>query len=259
MSGGSSQPTHPDGSLDSFILKDNKKPDPVPVAVSQEIRDRGSIFVARIYRVTNLRDAKQHVNHVKHFVHRRKKATHDISAWRLMALKPGKSGLGGSDEFELIQGSKDDGESWAGGKILKVMQNNAVIDAVVIVSRWYGGTLLGPARFSHIETCATEVCREFKRNEELQDCISTLDSLDALLAESRQKLATLSGPEPSQQPEAGPAEICVPSSQGATSNKTNSYEQLDLAKAKRLIQTRERSLKSVRALLAKRMLPTEDG
>jgi len=30
----------------------------------------------------------------------------------------------------------DDGESWAGGKVLKVMQSMAVIDAVVIVSRW---------------------------------------------------------------------------------------------------------------------------
>jgi hypothetical protein len=53
-----------------------------------------------------------------------------------MVLKTGKTGLDGPDDFELIQGSKDDGESWAGGKILKVMQNMAVIDAVVIVSRW---------------------------------------------------------------------------------------------------------------------------
>jgi hypothetical protein len=54
-----------------------------------------------------------------------------------MVLKQGQTGLKGPEDFQLIQGSKDDGENWAGGKVLKVMQNLAIIDAVVIVSRWY--------------------------------------------------------------------------------------------------------------------------
>lgn len=53
-----------------------------------------------------------------------------------MVLKSGKTGLEGPNDFELVQGSKDDGESWAGGKILKVMQGMAIIDAIVVVSRW---------------------------------------------------------------------------------------------------------------------------
>ena len=124
----------PDGSLDAFIS--SKKPQPEPLATSQEIRDRGSIFVANIYRASTPEDAKARVNHLKHFVHRTKKATHEIAAWRCMVLKPGKSGLEGEDDFELVQRSMDDGESWAGGKVLKVMQSMAVIDAVVVVSRW---------------------------------------------------------------------------------------------------------------------------
>ena len=54
-----------------------------------------------------------------------------------MVLKKGQTGLKGPEDFELLQGSKDDGENWAGGKVLKVMQNLAIIDAVVIVSRWF--------------------------------------------------------------------------------------------------------------------------
>jgi len=124
-----------DGSLDAFIS--STRPQPEPVATSQEIRDRGSIFVANIYRATTPEEASARVKHLKFTVHRAKKATHEISAWRCMVLKSGKTGLEGPDDFELVQGNKDDGESWAGGKILKVMQNLAVLDAVVIVSRWF--------------------------------------------------------------------------------------------------------------------------
>ena len=123
-----------DGTLDVFIS--NKVTQPEPIAVSQEIRDRGSTFVAHIYRATTLDEAKARICHMKHYVHRQRKASHEIAAWRLMILKTGKTGLEGPSDFELIQGSKDDGESWAGGKVLKVMQNMAVIDAVVVVSRW---------------------------------------------------------------------------------------------------------------------------
>ena len=48
-----------------------------------------------------------------------------------MVLKPGKSGLGGPDDFEVVSGSDDDGEKYAGGRVLKVIQAESVIDAVV--------------------------------------------------------------------------------------------------------------------------------
>jgi putative IMPACT (imprinted ancient) family translation regulator len=126
--------TGPDGTLDAFIT--SKATYPEPIAVFQEIRDRGSKFVGHIYRATTLDEVKARISHLKHYVHRQKKATHEIAAWRLMVLKAGRIGLEGPGDFELVQGSKDDGESWAGGKVLKVMQSMAVIDAVVVVSRW---------------------------------------------------------------------------------------------------------------------------
>jgi len=124
-----------DGSLDAFLT--SKRPEPEPVATSQEIRDRGSIFVANIFQAKTPEAARARASHVKHVLHRKRKATHEIFAWRCMVLKSGRSGLDGDDDFDLVQGSKDDGESWAGGKVLKIMQNLAVIDAVVVVTRWY--------------------------------------------------------------------------------------------------------------------------
>jgi putative IMPACT (imprinted ancient) family translation regulator len=120
--------------LDSFIQ--HSRPPPVPLATSQEIRDRGSLFVATIYRAATPSGAQAVVQHVKHIVHQAKPASHEISAWRCMVLKHGRTGLTGPEDFEVKEGSADDGEQWAGGKVLKVLRTEGVMDAVVIVSRW---------------------------------------------------------------------------------------------------------------------------
>jgi len=134
MGSNSNTPEVPTTNLDAFII--SSRPQRKPVATSQEIRDRGSTFVSYIYSASTPDDAKDCINYVKTVVHGTKKASHEIAAWRCMVLKSEKTGLGGPDDFELKTGSMDDGEKWAGEKVLKVMQNQAVIDAVVIVSRW---------------------------------------------------------------------------------------------------------------------------
>jgi putative IMPACT (imprinted ancient) family translation regulator len=37
-----------------------------------------------------------------------------------------------------------------------------VEDVVVVVSRWFGGVLLGPARFTHINNAARELLEQCK-------------------------------------------------------------------------------------------------
>ena len=44
--------------------------------------------------------------------------------------------MGGPDDIEVVSGAEDDGEKYAGGRVLRVMQAEGVIDAVVVVSRW---------------------------------------------------------------------------------------------------------------------------
>lgn len=120
--------------LDSFIQLSRPRPD--PVATSQEIRDRGSTFVATLYLASTPAEARSRINHVKHVLHRSHPASHEIAAWRCMVLKHGRTGLGGPDDFELSVGRIDDGEQWAGDKVLNVMQAHGIIDAVVVLSRW---------------------------------------------------------------------------------------------------------------------------
>ena len=101
--------------------------------------------------------------------------------------------------------------------------------------------MLGPARFTHIETCASEVCREFKRSEELRECVTTLQTLDDLLITLRAQLASLTTQS-----------VSTSSSTPERNSKKRDYKGMDVAKAKRLIQARENSLKSVKALIAKK-------
>ncbi|KAJ3575057.1 hypothetical protein NP233_g1358 [Leucocoprinus birnbaumii] len=256
--------------LDSFITNSKPLDTPTPIATSAEIRDRGSTFIANIFIATSAEEALSHTKYVKHVLHANRKATHEIAAWRCMGVKPGCSGLGGPEEFHVVSGSTDDGERWAGDRTLKVMQNLAVIDAVVVVSRWYGGTMLGPSRFNHIETCSAEVCRAFKRSEELRESITTLRTLDVLLEGLREELKAL---QQQQQANSKPSTAIVgdsesqlrssPHGKGFTPEKGNSrqdsgsaqlqaekkkpdYSSVDLAKARRLIKARESAIKWVK-------------
>ena len=48
----------------------------------------------------------------------------------------------------------DDGEDAAGSRLLHLLQILNVKDTIVVVTRWYGGVKLGPARFTHINNAA---------------------------------------------------------------------------------------------------------
>ncbi|KAJ3557456.1 hypothetical protein NM688_g1464 [Phlebia brevispora] len=230
--------------LESFVKP--AKPFPHPVCTSQEITDRNSIFVANIFRATTHDEVRKAVTHLRNVIHASKPASHEMYAWRCMVLRHGRSGLGGPDDFELKMGNEDDGEKYGSGHILKVMQAEGIIDAVVVVSRWYGGEMLGPVRFEHIENCAREVCHAFRIGDELEEQVATLRTLDDLLSMLRDELAELTG---AKQKAAGGA-------------KKHDYQALldtqDLAKAKRLVTARENSIRSVKTSLSKAKDRTEE-
>jgi hypothetical protein len=96
----------------------------------------------------------------------------------------------------------------------------------------YGGTMLGPVRFTHIENCTQEVCVRFKAVEELEEYVERLQNLDQTLADLRTKLAGDGAASPSK-----PQDY---------STLTTS---MDLAKARRLIKARESAIRSVEGIL----------
>lgn len=55
-----------------------------------------------------------------------------------------------------FQDCDDDGESAAGGRLLHLLELMGVWNAMVVVSRWYGGIHLGPDRFRIINQTARD-------------------------------------------------------------------------------------------------------
>ena len=123
----------------------------------------------------------------------------------------------------MISHRDDDGEGGAADKLAFLLDASDARDVVVVVTRWFGGILLGADRFKHISNVAKELlqqegyikkkvdevcvvwlyppdlvcmlvpfrffcCRREKEKKERSKCV-TLQSLDAL-----QQLAPLSTP-----------------------------------------------------------------
>ena len=83
-------------------------------------------------------------------------ASHRISAWRVRGPQRTISGLG-----VLELGHDDDGEKY-GGKTLEKVLDAERVEGAVCVARWYGGVMLGPARFRHMEEIARAAIAEWR-------------------------------------------------------------------------------------------------
>jgi len=100
------------------------------------ISDRGSKYAVSGGRVRSQADIQAFLKRLKR-IKKFAKATHNTWAAR----------LGDGTETK-----NDDGEGGAGMIILQMMAREGMSDAIIVVTRWYGGTHLGGARFRHVKT-----------------------------------------------------------------------------------------------------------
>lgn len=120
-----------------------------PIKHGSPITDRRSTFQPHLAPVVTPRQVKM----VLEKLYENKKiasATHNIYAYRIYC----------EDKHSFLQDCEDDGETAAGGRLLHLLQILDVRNVMVVVSRWYGGILLGPDRFKHINNCARNVLVE---------------------------------------------------------------------------------------------------
>ena len=59
-----------------------------------------------------------------------------------------------------MQDCDDDGETHAGSRMLHLLEILNCQNVLVVVTRWYGGTHLGPDRFKHINNAARNVLEQ---------------------------------------------------------------------------------------------------
>ena len=175
-------------------MSSKRKRQPTPtddIHRSSEIHDRSSVFTA-IYSPSIPATKLQALPELK-------TASHRIAAWRLPSTQRALS----QAKTLYTTGHDDDGEQYAGKKLGRLLDDLDVTGAVV-VARWYGGVLLGPVRFKHIEACAKGAVEEWRQEqardkrrrveeEQAAKLRKTLEERDRSIVVLREMLAEKSG------------------------------------------------------------------
>jgi hypothetical protein len=65
----------------------------------------------------------------------------------------------------VAESSHDDGETGAGALLLRVMREAGATDTLVVMSRWFGGTMLGPDRWRLMRNCVAAALSERLRRD----------------------------------------------------------------------------------------------
>ena len=95
-----------------------------------EIEEKKSRFIANVYYIENAEEAEEHLKQI------RKKyfdARHNCFAYRIL------------EENGVKEKQSDDGEpsGTAGAPMLNILQKNNLYNVLIVVTRYFGGTLLG--------------------------------------------------------------------------------------------------------------------
>ena len=95
-----------------------------------EIVEKKSKFIANLIHVESVEEAENRIKDIKKKYH---DARHNCIAYRV------------AENGQIIEKSSDDGEpsGTAGGPMLNILQKNNLCNLVVIVTRYFGGILLG--------------------------------------------------------------------------------------------------------------------
>ena len=111
--------------------------------VGETIIDRASIFQAHAIKIKNKEEAEFYKKCLL-TQKKIKKATHNITIYRLID----------KETKQINEDYNDDGEDGAGYRLLGIVQKMKLVNLFVMVSRWFGGTLLHQDRFKRINDSA---------------------------------------------------------------------------------------------------------
>ncbi|KAJ6442024.1 cell division control protein 2 [Purpureocillium lavendulum] len=153
----------------------SQEPKRKPWTASQKLSSKGSTFIAH---AATLSSPTQRGNMMKALMAEKpdlETATHN--AWAVRASY-GNSPL-------VQEASFDDGESGCGKFMLELMREIDVKNAVVVLTRWYGGVMLGPDRWRLMRECVNDSLSMQRRTSSLSgEPVWALDPQDTKPAAS---------------------------------------------------------------------------
>ena len=108
-----------------------------------EIVEKKSKFIANIFFVENVEEAENKIKETKKEYH---DARHNCSCYRVI------------EEGKIVEKQSDDGEpsGTAGGPMLNILQKRDLVNVVAIVTRYFGGILLGTGGLVRAYSDATQ-------------------------------------------------------------------------------------------------------
>ena len=99
-------------------------------AVQAEVTEKKSKFIANFFPVQKEEEAEKIIKELKKKYH---DARHNCTAYRIQ------------EDHKVIEKASDDGEpsGTAGAPMLNILQKNNLANVLVVVTRYFGGILLG--------------------------------------------------------------------------------------------------------------------
>ena len=133
--------------MDSFItIKDN---------VQTEIIEKKSKFIANLFYIESIKEAEDLISKIKKEYF---DARHNCIAFRVI------------EKDRLIEKSSDDGEpsGTAGAPMLNILQKNNLVNVLVIVTRYFGGVLLGTGGL--VRAYSNSLLQAIEKSEKIKKC-----------------------------------------------------------------------------------------
>jgi len=127
-----------------FDFGDGREPKSAFTLFEKIIEDRGSRYSVSIGCVKGKEDMQHFLKTLKSNK-RYEKADHNSWAARVC------------NDGAIYEAKNDDGETGAGMVILRIMQKENITNAIICVTRWFGGVKLMGDRFKHIQNATKYV------------------------------------------------------------------------------------------------------
>lgn len=123
--------------------------------IQTEIVEKKSKFIANLFPVENEKKAEELIKEIKRKYF---DARHNCFAYRIM-----------KDKY-IVEKSSDDGEpsGTAGGPMLNILQKNELANVLIIVTRYFGGILLGTGGL--VRAYSDSLFKAIGESEKLQKC-----------------------------------------------------------------------------------------
>ncbi|TLS30763.1 hypothetical protein PpBr36_03141 [Pyricularia pennisetigena] len=118
------------------------EPKPLTWSTSQSVSLKESTFIARATTMSSVYDRKKLFAALMEKYPVLKTATHNAWAYRVKQTGSGR----------VTEDSFDDGETGCGKLMLEVMRESDAVDTFVVLTRWFGGIMLGPDRWRLMRT-----------------------------------------------------------------------------------------------------------